>query len=311
MVNGASMKRVSIILLSILSVALVSCAGQTTSSQSVVTAGPYPTPPTANTPSIYPAPVVATPYPAPPNYPPPITSSTPAMAVTPIPSSNYEPQAGDNQLKRDVIYLDLAASQLIVTGDETVKVIAMLTGNLPDPRHILRMVVEPPNAQDIINIEAYSLVEPGMTTTQALTPFRAEIPVGTYSSGEYTVMVNGEELGVFATDYAPRTGDVKLARGEASVDFAASELVTTGNQPKKAAIILSGTLPDPCHQLRVAVSPANAQQEINLEVYSVFDPTMMCIMVIKPFEVSISLGSFSGGHFSVFVNGQLIGSFDG
>ncbi len=47
-----------------------------------------------------------------------------------------------------------------------------------------------------------------------------------------------------------------------------------------------------------------------LDVYSVVDPSLVCIMVIKPFNVTIPLGTFSGGHFSVFANGQLIGEFD-
>jgi hypothetical protein len=305
------MKRKSIILLSILSLALGSCASQTSSPQMVVTASSLPTTPMANTTNTYPAPVIATQSPTLSNYPAPISSPTPSTGIAAIPSSDYAPQPGDDQLKRDVIYLDLASSQLVVMGNETVKVIAMLTGKLPDVKHVLRVVVEPLNAQDIINIEAYSLVQPGETANQAQTPFRAEIPLGTYSSGQYTVLVNGEELGQLDTDYAPRTGDVKLARGEVSLDFSASELVTTGTQPKEAAIVLSGYLADPCHQLRVAISPPNTQQEINLEVYSVFDPTMMCIMVIKPFDISIVLGTFSAGHFSVLVNGQLIGAFDG
>jgi hypothetical protein len=41
------------------------------------------------------------------------------------------------------------------------------------------------------------------------------------------------------------------------------------------------------------------------------DASQACITVLKPFSATIALGSyFSGGHFTVFVNGELVGEFD-
>jgi hypothetical protein len=60
----------------------------------------------------------------------------------------------------------------------------------------------------------------------------------------------------------------------------------------------------------VIVSPPNEQREINPDVYSLYNPSLACIMVIKPFEVNIPLGTFSPGHYTVFINGQLLGEFD-
>lgn len=110
--------------------------------------------------------------------------------------------------------------------------------------------------------------------------------------------------------YEPQPGDAKLTRDQVYLDLESSSVVVRESFPPQVSMILAGTLSDPCHQLRVVVSPPNAQKEINLDVYSLFDPTMMCIMVIKPFSVTIALGTYSGGHFTVFVNGQLIGEFD-
>ncbi len=110
--------------------------------------------------------------------------------------------------------------------------------------------------------------------------------------------------------FEPQPGDAKLERDQVMLDFANSALMLGRSQPVQASAVLTGTLSDPCHQLRVVVSPPNAQNEINLEVYTVYDPNMMCIMVIKPFSVTIPLGTFSGGHFMVFANGQIIGEFD-
>jgi hypothetical protein len=33
-------------------------------------------------------------------------------------------------------------------------------------------------------------------------------------------------------------------------------------------------------------------------------------MVIKPFSIAIPLGTYTGGHFNVRVNGELLGEFD-
>ncbi len=110
--------------------------------------------------------------------------------------------------------------------------------------------------------------------------------------------------------YEPQSGDDKLTRDQVTLDMQDSSMVVRESMPPQVSVILNGILSDPCHQLRVVVSPPNAQREINLDVYSVFDPSLMCIMIIKPFNATIALGTYTGGHFTVFVNGQLIGEFD-
>jgi hypothetical protein len=66
----------------------------------------------------------------------------------------------------------------------------------------------------------------------------------------------------------------------------------------------------PCNQLRVADNPPDEQNRIDVDVYSVSDPTQMCIQVLEPFEANIGLGSFPSGHYSVWVNGDMVGEFD-
>ena len=110
--------------------------------------------------------------------------------------------------------------------------------------------------------------------------------------------------------FEPQPGDDQLQRDQVYLNIENSSLLVRESMPVQVSVTLDGNLSDPCHQLRVVVSQPNAQREINLDVYSVFDPNMMCIMVIKPFEVTIPLGSFIGGHFTVFINGQRLGEFD-
>jgi len=110
--------------------------------------------------------------------------------------------------------------------------------------------------------------------------------------------------------YEPRPEDVNLTRGEVFLNLENSELVLMESMPLQVTAALVGDLPDPCHLLRVVVTPANEQNQVNLEVYSLVNPGTICTTVLSPFQARISLGSYSGGHFQVFVNGELLGEFD-
>ena len=94
------------------------------------------------------------------------------------------------------------------------------------------------------------------------------------------------------------------------MDLENSELLIMESYPIQVSAMLNGSLSDPCHQLRVVVTPANADNQINLEVYSVYDPGVACITVIEPFSTNVPLGFYSDGHYSVYVNGQQLGEFD-
>jgi hypothetical protein len=111
--------------------------------------------------------------------------------------------------------------------------------------------------------------------------------------------------------YEPQPGDNRMQRDQVQLDIVKDQLVVMTTQPTQAEAILTGSLSDPCHQLRVVVTPANIDKAIHLEVYSLYDPNVACITVIKPFSATIPLGSYAGGHYKVFVNDQLVGEFDG
>ena len=112
------------------------------------------------------------------------------------------------------------------------------------------------------------------------------------------------------SDYQPQPGDEKLKRDQVFVDLENSDLLIMESYPIQVSAMLNGSLSDPCHQLRVVVTPANTDNQINLEVYSVYDPGVACITVIEPFTTNVPLGFYSDGHYSVYVNGQLLGEFD-
>jgi len=126
-----------------------------------------------------------------------IPGGTQATPTPELPAS-YEPQPGDEKLKRDQVFLDMANSRFSTSAIPTTQVQVLLLGDLPDPCHALRVVVSPPDANNVINLDAYSLVDPNKACITVLEPFSAEIPLGSYPDGDYTVMVNGERLGTFS-----------------------------------------------------------------------------------------------------------------
>ena len=111
-----------------------------------------------------------------------------------------------------------------------------------------------------------------------------------------------------ANPFAPQPGDADLTRGNAYLDEAS--LIIRESFPPQISLTLVGNLPTPCNQLRVEIGSPDADNNINVNVYSVTDPNQVCIEVLEPFEEHISLGTFPTGHYSVWVNGELAGEFD-
>ena len=116
--------------------------------------------------------------------------------------------------------------------------------------------------------------------------------------------------GLSPAPWEPVAGDADLSRGE--VFLTEKEIQVETSDPAQYLLFLSGTLPTPCHQLRLTVSEPDEKNQINVEAYSVFDPSEVCIQVLESFEENIPLGSFSSGSqitYTVFVNGQSVGQF--
>lgn len=108
--------------------------------------------------------------------------------------------------------------------------------------------------------------------------------------------------------YQPQPGDTGLTRGAAFVD--SSDLLILESYPVQIMLTLKGSLPTPCNQLRVATNPPDPKNQIQVEVYSVIEPDQMCAEVLESFDVNVGLGSFPSGHYSVWVNGEMVGEFD-
>ena len=108
-------------------------------------------------------------------------------------------------------------------------------------------------------------------------------------------------------EYAPQPSDPSLTRGEAFLDF--KEILSLESFPLQFMLHLTGSLPTPCHQLRVDVNEPDSENKVQVEVYSVSNPDKICTQVIVPFDVNIPLGSFPTGKYSVWVNGEMVAEF--
>ena len=127
-------------------------------------------------------------------------------------------------------------------------------------------------------------------------PIQVEEPIGTL------------EPVVPAEPFDPSPGDANLLRSTAFIDSV--QLLILESYPVQINLQLTGGLPTPCHTLRIAVDPPDKENRIYIDVYSVVDADKICIQVIEPFTTSVSLGTFPTGHYSGYVNNELIGEFD-
>jgi hypothetical protein len=106
----------------------------------------------------------------------------------------------------------------------------------------------------------------------------------------------------------PVSADSNLLRDNVYLD--SKELLKTEGSPLQFTLLLKGNLPTPCNQLRVSAEQPDADKQIFVDVYSVTKPGEACAQTLQPFEESFPLGSFPAGHYSIWINGQLLTEFD-
>lgn len=108
--------------------------------------------------------------------------------------------------------------------------------------------------------------------------------------------------------YAPQAQDNALKIG--GVDITTINLLERFDlDPFRVEVKMLGSMPRVCNQLRVRVTPPNAQYQVRMEVYSLINPNIKCENVFQQFEAKILLGVYSTGRYTVWVNGGLVGDF--
>ncbi|MBN1536029.1 MAG: hypothetical protein JW908_04805 [Anaerolineales bacterium] len=106
----------------------------------------------------------------------------------------------------------------------------------------------------------------------------------------------------------PIPGEESMTKGSVYLDKIEVRVLEEDN-PTSAGLYLAGSLPTPCHYLRVSMTAPDAENKIAVEVFSLADPAGVCIQVLHPFETLVSLGSFTAGNYTIWVNGQLAGEY--
>jgi hypothetical protein len=110
--------------------------------------------------------------------------------------------------------------------------------------------------------------------------------------------------------YAPTLDDARFSKGP--VTFNSIGLLVMAAYPDQIALSLDGSLPSPCHQLRVRVLPFTpGSGRVDVEAYSVVDRDQICEPVLKLFNENVPIGRFPPGLYELYLNDSLVGTFNG
>lgn len=108
--------------------------------------------------------------------------------------------------------------------------------------------------------------------------------------------------------YAPAPGDVGRKRGEViltSMNLSERSDLT----PLQNELHILGSMPSTCSELRIVINPPNDTYQVFVEVYSVVDPILKCDNVFQQFNVTILLGIYSAGRYTIWINDGYVGDF--
>jgi len=120
----------------------------------------------------------------------------PSQRPLPQPINNeYLPEPADENFSREEISIDSA--DLLIMESDPIQVALVLQGTLSTACNHLRVVASPPDEENRIQVEAYSVINPAETCLAAIEPFDINIGLGSFPSGHYSVFVNDELAGEF------------------------------------------------------------------------------------------------------------------
>lgn len=99
----------------------------------------------------------------------------------------------------------------------------------------------------------------------------------------------------------------EMVRGDVRIEE--SGLILSSS-PFKIELSLVGSLPNPCYQLKADISAPDEKNQFHVEVYGEAEASANCTQVLEPFDERISLPVPSVGEYTVWVNGEQVGSFN-
>lgn len=104
----------------------------------------------------------------------------------------YLPRTEDESRER--MEIEVQTAELYMAESFPPQPFLHLSGELPTPCHELRILVNPPDDTDQIQVVVYAVVDPTTVCIQVLEPFNNSIPLSNIPSGQFTVFVNGRKV---------------------------------------------------------------------------------------------------------------------
>lgn len=139
---------------------------------------------------------------------------------------------------------------------------------------------------------------------KGIEPIKSPLPVQhTPIAPDMTMPETGPEY----SPLDPLPDEGKMIRGNLSIGT--SEVVLMESFPVQVSLRVSGMLPTPCNLPRAELTGPDKDNKIYIEMWTLTDPDAVCIQVLQPFEVSIPLGSYESGSYTVYMNGEEVGEF--
>lgn len=104
---------------------------------------------------------------------------------------------------------------------------------------------------------------------------------------------------------SPGVAVAQTSAEEGPVYVDSTDILYLESFPVQVQLLVTGSLPTPCHEARWDVQESAAG--ISVRLWSESDPGAICADVLEPIEVSIPLGSFETASLPVDLNGQPVG----
>ena len=209
--------------------------------------------------------------------------------------------------------LIIESVELLQAESWPVQIRMELGGTLPSACHSLEYAVMLPGADGVIEVDAHAKLEGNSECGQQAEPFRQCIGLGSYTDGDFQVLLNGELIGeiLLGTDsQVPGSNDTNGGMSRGPVYINETELLILESFPVQIELVIRGALPTPCSSFEWSVEDPDAKGRIEVEAFSLQDPAIDCIQVLQEMEERLAIGSYSEGSYSVWLNGELVGEFE-
>ena len=105
----------------------------------------------------------------------------------------WRPAPGDEVLQRDEV--EIESTDILILESFPPQFQLHVVGWKGNPCNLLRVEVADPDDQNRIHVDVYTLLDPAALCIQVLEGFDIHVPLGSYETGEYTVLLNGQQVG--------------------------------------------------------------------------------------------------------------------